>query len=54
VYLRKSSVRIEAREAPAGRGGTTRRSRSYGKEFQRRTRGMQRAPNADDTFAPVH
>ena len=54
VWCLISLVAIEGTEAPLWQGGTTRRSRSYGKEFQRRPERMHAAPNRSRTSETPH
>ena len=50
----RSLFHTKGREASAGQGGATRRSTRYGKEFQRRARGMHRVSTVNTTSDTVH
>ena len=54
VWCPRSLVATEETQAPLWQGGTTRRSRSYGKEFQRCPERMHAAPNGSRTSGTPH
>ena len=54
MWCLRSLVAIEGAQAPLWQGGTTRRSHSYGKEFQRCPGRMHAAPNSSRTSETPH